>query len=635
MPLFTVAGISLAYGAREVLSNISASLDAGDRVGLVGPNGAGKTSLMRVIAGEERPTAGQVSLANGKKLGYVPQIPMITPGLTVREEVMSGIAHLNELEAAIEAAAHRLTDAGGDAAVAAASRAYEDVTHRFEAEGGYRFRAEAEQILAGLRLPERLWTQPAEGLSGGEKSRISLARVLLGRPDVLLLDEPTNHLDIAGITWLEGFLLRWPGSIVVVSHDRLFLDKVATEIWQLQNLRLTTFRGNYSAYVTQREEQLALQRDQFKRQREHIAREEALIRRYKTGQRARWALGRQKQLTHIERIEAPQEEARVKIGFGKASRTGRAALTLDSLVVNQPGEGGRELLRFPDRLEVERGARVAIVGANGTGKTTLLRTFTGERHPARGRVILGANGRPGYYRQGTEHLDDRRTVLEELLTTRNMPLQDARDFLARFLFRGERIEQPVGTLSGGERSRLALAKLAADDVNILLLDEPTNHLDIASREALETVLEGYKGTILFVTHDRALIYDLASESWLIDNGRVTVFEGGVIEMPAPAERVERERPAAQPRMRNTEIKALAQRRRDVERLEAQVEAAEQRLALLMQQLQEASAHHDAATTGEVGSAYAEAEQQLHALMETWETAAKAVEVAAGGVPQHR
>ena len=317
MPLLTIAGTSLAFGGRDVFKNLSASLDAGDRVGLVGPNGAGKTSLLRIIAGEERATGGDVALAGGSRLGYVPQIPQVTPGYTVREEVLSGIAHLAELEVELEAAAHRLTDAASEA-VAAVSKEYEELTHRFEAEGGYRYRAEAEQILGGLRLPERLWGQPAEGLSGGEKSRIALARVLLSRPDILLLDEPTNHLDIAGISWLEGFLLRWPGSIIVVSHDRFFLDKIATEIWELQRMRLTTYRGNYSTYVRLRDERLALQRDTFRRQQDHIAREEALIRKYKEGQRAKWALGRAKQLTHIERIEAPPEEATVRIRLAGA-----------------------------------------------------------------------------------------------------------------------------------------------------------------------------------------------------------------------------------------------------------------------------------------------------------------------------
>ncbi|HEY7294214.1 MAG TPA: ABC-F family ATP-binding cassette domain-containing protein, partial [Dehalococcoidia bacterium] len=525
MPLITVADVSLAYGGRDVLSHISVRLDAGDRVGLVGSNGAGKTSLLRVIAGEERPNGGQVALAGGSRLGYVPQIPHVTPGRSVREEVLSGIAHLAELEHEIEAAAHALTEAQGEA-VAAAADHYDALTRRFEAEGGYRYRVEAEEILAGLRLPERLWHQPAAGMSGGEKSRIALARVLLAKPDVLLLDEPTNHLDIAGIGWLEGFLSRWPGAVVVVSHDRFFLDRVATEIWDLRRERLMAYRGNYSAYVQQRDEQLARQRDQYERQREKIEREEELIRRYKEGQRARWARGLQTRLNRMERLERPQEEKSVAIRLGKASRTGRIALLLDDVVIAQPGNPTHELLRFPHKVEVQRGERVAIVGDNGTGKTTLLRTLMREREPAHGTVTPGANARPGYYRQGTEHLDDRRSVLDELLATRNMPLQEARDLLARFLFRGEAIDQPVGTLSGGERSRLALAKLSADDVNLLLLDEPTNHLDIASREALEAVLDGYQGTILFVTHDRALIQNLATKTWLIQHGAVSVLDGG-------------------------------------------------------------------------------------------------------------
>src|SRR5579884_1107645 len=312
MPLFSLSDISLNFGSLDVLSHVSARLDAGDRVGLVGANGTGKTTLLRIIAGEERPTDGQVAIATGSKLGYVPQIPHIEAGRTVREAVLSGIAHLAELEAEIEHTAHAFTGAtGGD--VARISARYDELTRRFEAEGGYRYRAEAEQILAGLRLPERLWSQPVEGLSGGEQSRIALARVLLSHPDVLLLDEPTNHLDIAGIAWLESFLQRWPGAIVVVSHDRFFLDNVATEIWEIRGRKLVSYRGTYSHFVAVRAERLAGQRDQYERQQAHIAREEELIRRYKEGQRAKWALGRQKQLSHIQRLEAPPEEATVRI----------------------------------------------------------------------------------------------------------------------------------------------------------------------------------------------------------------------------------------------------------------------------------------------------------------------------------
>ncbi len=633
MPLFTIADVSLNYGSLDVLAHVSASLDAGDRVGLVGPNGAGKTSLLRIIAGEERPAGGQMALAGNKRLGYVSQIPQVSDTHTVREEVLSGIAHLAELETSIEQAGHDLTEAAGQSVEAASAR-YDELTRRFEAEGGYRYRAEAEQILAGLRLPERLWTQPAAGLSGGEKSRIALARVLLSRPDVLLLDEPTNHLDIAGITWLEGFLQRWPGAIVVVSHDRYFLDNVATEIWDLRQKRLTTYKGNYSAFIQQRADNIAHQRDQYQRQREHIAKEEELIRKYKEGQRARWALGRQKQLTHIERIERPEEEKRVHIKLGPVARTGRVAVGLEKLTIAQPGNTGRILLRFPDVVEVERGERVAIVGSNGTGKTTLLRTITGERESASGTVKLGANARPGYYRQGTEHLDDRRSILDELLATRNMPLQQARDLLAQFLFRGDTIDQTVGTLSGGERSRLALAKLTADDVNILLLDEPTNHLDIISREALEQVLTAYQGTILFVTHDRALIKNLATKTWLVHDGNVAVLDGGALELPENYEQRAKERPRPQEPMRDARAEAREQTRRarEVERLETEVSDAERRINELAAELQRASAQHDPHRTGEVGAAYAAAEAQLQDLISSWESAAKTVEDAASAAP---
>jgi ATP-binding cassette, subfamily F, member 3 len=630
MSVLTVAGISLAYGGHDVLSGLSARLDAGDRAGLVGANGTGKTSLLRIIAGEERPQGGAVSLANGRRLGYVPQIPHVDPERTVREEVLSGIAHLAELEHALEQTAHELTAASGLEVERAATR-YDELQRQFEAEGGYGARAEAEAVLAGLRLPERLWHQPAAGMSGGEKSRIALARTLLAKPDVLLLDEPTNHLDLGGIAWLEAFLQRWPGAVIVVSHDRTFLDAVATEIWDLRNGRITPYKGNYSAFQLQHAERTAYERDQYERQKEFVTREQALIDRYRAGQRAKWAQGRQTRLDRVQRIERPDEELAVSIKLGKAERTGRIALRLENVAIGQPGSD-RVLFSFPKEELVERGERVAIVGGNGAGKTTLLRTLLGEHPPAAGKTSWGANTRPGYYRQGTEHLDDARSVIEELFATRTMPNQEARNLLARFLFRGDAVDQQVGTLSGGQRSRLALAKLTADDVNVLLLDEPTNHLDIASREALEEVLAAYNGTLLFVTHDRALITKLATKSWLILGETVHVLDGGRYELPPPSQQPARhEAERSRPSQNGSPRRELERQQKELARLEAEIASFEQQLAGIAAAIERASAAGEAVRAGEYGAAYAAAQQALSELMAAWEDAAQTVEQTAAAI----
>jgi ATP-binding cassette subfamily F protein 3 len=333
----------------------------------------------------------------------------------------------------------------------------------------------------------------------------------------------------------------------------------------------------------------------------------------------------------VQRLDRPDEELSVAIKLGKAERTGRIALRLETLAIGQPGSD-RVLFRFPDETLVERGERIAIVGGNGAGKTTLLRTLLGERVPAAGGLSWGANTRPGYYRQGTEHLDDRRTVMEELFATRAMTNQEARDLLARFLFRGDTVEQSVGTLSGGQRSRLALAKLTADDVNVLLLDEPTNHLDIASREALEEVLAAYNGTLLFVTHDRALITKLATKTWLILGETVHLLDGGRYELPAraaPPLRVEPDRPrtvAAGPTRRE-----LERQQKELARLEAEIAAFEQQLGAIAAKIERASAKGDAARAGELGAAYAQAQEALAALMSSWEDAAQSVEQTAAAI----
>ena len=625
MSVLALTNVALAYGGRDVLRSVSARLDAGDRVGLVGANGAGKTTLLRVIAGEEQPDAGTVALAAGCRLAYVPQLPRFTTNRTVREEVFSALEHLAALERELEEAAHALASAVGENVAAAAAR-YDALQRRFEAENGYAARAEAEALLAHLRLPERLWDQPVNALSGGEMSRVALARALLARPEVLLLDEPTNHLDIAALTWLEGFLLRWPGALIVVSHDRAFLDTVATEIWELRAGSLMRYRGNYSVYAAQRAARDAYEHEQYQQQQAFIARERALIDRYRAGQRAKWAQGREKRLERLEALTAPPPEQTARIRLRQAGRTSAVVLTLERLGVVRPG-GGPPLLRFPERVEVERGARVAIVGPNGAGKTTLLRTLLGEYAPAEGRVLWDANARSGYYRQGTEHLDDRRTVLEEMLAAAPLTVQEARDLLARFLFRGDAVEQLVGSLSGGERSRLALARLAAAELNVLLLDEPTNHLDIAAREALEEVLREYDGTLLLVTHDRRLISRLATHTWLLADGVVHAREGAYYDPPMEtpaAPRSERPRQATA----SSNGRVVEERRREVARLEAEIAACEERIAALAAEIDAAGVAGDAARAGELGSVYAEAESELATLLTAWERAAGALEEAA-------
>lgn len=619
MSIVTGDALTLAYGAQDIFDHLNFRIEGGDHIGLVGANGAGKTSLLRLLAGLERPTGGRLGKARSLNLAYVPQLPEPVSGSTVYQEVAAVFAPLRQLEDALLQAAEDLAAAGEDSA--AASARYEELSHRFEHEGGYTYEAEIRRTLQGLGVMPDLWLQPVDGLSGGERARVALAKAILEKPDLLLLDEPTNHLDLQGLGWLENLLRTWQGAFIVVSHDRFFLDQVTNRIWEVAGGGIDAYSGSYSAFERQRRERRERLEVEYAQQRELIAKQEELIRRYEKGQRAKWAKGLEKRLSHIERIEAPVEAATAKLDLGRVQRSGRVALALEGLVIAHPGDPTRTLLRLPERLEVERGARVAIMGPNGSGKTTLLRTISSEATPPEGKVRLGYNVQLAYYRQGTEHLDDTSTVLEELLASRNLPIPEARNLLARFLFRGDEIDKRVGMLSGGERSRIALAKLSVSGANLLLLDEPTNHLDIASREALEQVLTGYEGTVLFVSHDRRFIDALAGELWTVADGLLTAFHGNYSESLAAA----RQQAVAEVAPSPAPAQTISERRRrppvhELSRLEENVAGLETLLADVSTQLEAASARRDAAEVAKLGQIYVETEKALDQALHAWEEA---------------
>jgi ATP-binding cassette subfamily F protein 3 len=621
MSTISAEGLSLAYGAHDIFENCAFRVAAGDRIGLVGPNGSGKTSLLRLIVGVERPTGGRLTRARDTKLAYVPQQPDLTAGQTVYAEVAEVFAPLRAMEVDLLLAAEELAQAGDDAAEASAR--YEELSHRFEHAGGYSYESEIRRTLTGLGVAASLWLQSVDGLSGGERARVALAKALLERPDLLILDEPTNHLDLSGTTWLESLLRSWRGAFIVVSHDRYFLDQVVNRIWETEDLHIEAYNGTYSDFERQRQEKRERQAFEYGQQQEFLAKQEELIRRYGVGQRAKWAKGLEKRLSHVERIERPRETVRVKLDLGRAQRSGRVALSIESLAIPHPGDPSRILLHGSDALEIERGARVAILGPNGTGKTTLLRTVAGELEPAGGMVRLGYNTHLAYYRQGTEHLDEDSTVLDELLDSRNLPLPEARNLLARFLFRGDTIEKRVSALSGGERSRLALAKLSVSGANFLLLDEPTNHLDIGAREALEEVLDGYNGTILFVSHDRRFIDGIATEIWQIEDGSIHRFQGTYSEMVAAQQKASLPVAAVPAPLA---ISAAVQRQRkpterDVSRFEDNVAGLETLLSDVTSQLERASERQDTAEIARLGRLYVETERALARALEEWEAVA--------------
>jgi len=505
-------GLAKYYGAQDVFSGISFQIAHGDRVALVGANGTGKTTLLRIIVGLETANSGRVSVARAARIGYLSQNADLQSERTVYTEMLEVFSDLRVQQAMLHQLESEMADPQHHERAMAR---YGELQVAFELAGGYTYEQEIKRVLRGLGFGEADWQKPLSLLSGGQRTRAQLAQLLLLKPDLLLLDEPTNHLDLQATQWLEEYLTQWQGSLLVVSHDRYFLDKVANRVWEMGFGALDHYTGSYSQYVQLRSERQMLRQAQYEAQQEHIARTEDYIRRYKAGQRSRQAKGREKRLSRLERLERPNEQKTIKFRLASKVRGGNQVLVLQGLQVGYD----RTLLRFNDLLLMRR-ERAALLGPNGCGKTTFLKTIIGEVPPLAGQVRSGASVHVAYFAQGHEKLHDENTVLEEILQVKNLSLEVARGFLGRFLFSGDDVFKPIAHLSGGERGRVALAVLSLQGANFLLLDEPTNHLDIQSQELLEHVLQDFDGTILFVSHDRYFIDALATQVWVVEDGQV-------------------------------------------------------------------------------------------------------------------
>jgi ATP-binding cassette subfamily F protein 3 len=620
MSLLVAEGIHKGYGGRTVLAGVRVELARGERVGLVGANGAGKSTLLAVLAGRVPPEAGRVAVPRGVRVGYLGQEPDLGEGVTVRAAAAGAFAHLDAMEERLRELAERLAARPGDPILLAEYGSWQT---RFEEAGGYDRAHRLTSTLRGLGLPEAVWDAPVAALSGGERIRLGLARLLLEAPDVLLLDEPTNHLDEAAVEWLEGCLTGWRGAVLVASHDRLFLDRVATRILQLADGRLKSYPGGYSAYRRQVEaEAEAREREEAARQAE-VARLEAFVARYRAGSRAAQARSRARRLERL-RAEAREPEARQvppQLAFRAGTAPGREVLVVEGLT---HGYGDR-LLFAPWDAVVVRGERIGVVGPNGAGKTTLLRLLAGEERPMGGTVVWGHGVRLAWLRQDLGGLDEGLTVLETLLEAfPDLGAPQARTVLARFGFRGDRPLDRVGALSGGERNRLWLCLLCLAEANVLLCDEPTNHLDLAAREALEEALVAYPGTLFVVSHDRYLLERVATRIWWLDRGRVVDLAGGYAAyraaraQPSPAEPAARRR--AEPRPRRSRDEEAP--RRDLEALEARIAEAEAELAGYAARLGDPALYRDGAEAARVVRAYEGCRARLEALYAEWEAAAR-------------
>lgn len=633
MSLLIASGLAKSYGALDVFEQVEVRVEHGDRIGLVGPNGQGKTTLLKILAGLEPPSAGTVRRARGLRLGYLPQDPPPPGTRTLYAELLDVFAGLQAQGEALRALEQQIEKATDEAKLERLLEQYGELQSRFELAGGYRYELRIRQVLSGLGFQEEDHHRPLAHLSGGQRTRALLARLLLEEPDLLLLDEPTNHLDLEAMEWLEETLLQWKGALVVVAHDRYFLDRVVTRIWELAHGRLEIYRGNYSHCIIQRQERLKAQRRLWEKQQEYLAQTEEFIRRYMAGQRSREARGRLRRLERFkaeELIERPREQPHIRLDIASRIRSGDLVLATKDLMIGY--DPAAPLFRCPD-LEIRRGHTVALIGPNGAGKTTFLKTILGEIPPLRGRIRIGASVEMGYLAQAQVGLDPRQTVLDAILEVApRLTIEEARRFLGRFLFTGDDAFQTIGTLSGGQRGRIALARLALKGANFLILDEPTNHLDLDSQEALQDVLSRFPGTILLVTHDRYLVQALATHIWELRGGELYIYEGGYSaylaqraaerEIPQATMTISRPSSSAQEareRMRKERRQRQAQRRR-AERaaaLEREIQALELELARLASAIDAASQQQALAQVQQLGVQYTATEARLYQLMEEW------------------
>jgi len=643
--VLTVNNLAKVFGPDEIFRNVSFQIADREHVALVGVNGAGKSTLLRIVAGIETASDGEIAIARSARVAVLAQEPRFESDRTVRQEAqlafddaLSALARMRALEAAMQSASGEALDD--------LFQEYERLSLHFEVAGGFDVEHRTDEVLMGLGFNSEQMDEPVRTLSGGQKTRIALAKALLADPDLLLLDEPTNHLDLGMLDWLEGFLGSWNGAFLVVSHDRYFLDRVTGRTLDLSFGRLEDYPASYGRYLVLRAERRARQLQEYEGQQELIARTEEFIRRYKAGQRSREAKGRQTRLDRLERLDRPQEHAALSLRVQPTIRSGREVITATPLRVGYTGTSGERVLLSTPELRVERGDRVAIIGQNGSGKSTLLRTIVGELRPLSGRVGFGVNVKVGYYAQGHEGLPVDGSPLSILVASQPMGEEAARTYLARFLFRDDEVHRSVSALSGGERSRLALACLLVEGANLLILDEPTNHLDIQSRETLEEMLTAYDGTVVFVSHDRYFIDRVATRVWDIADGRLVPYLGNFSEAarqksklnapelatkqsaPTPVKEVPAERPPVRRSGQVSESrlqKQLTSAEREISRLEGRLNELSDAIAI-------AGVDGQRERLERLGVEYAEAERQLDGAYRLWDELNGELELLATAAP---
>jgi ATP-binding cassette subfamily F protein 3 len=636
--MLTISELSKSYGPQTLFENVSIQVSGQDRIGLVGPNGAGKSTLFSMILGHESPDAGAITLEKNTTLGHLPQETAPAGDETVLELAIAITPEIALLQKKIKASESEQTAAHHEVDF------HDNIHARYDELGGYQLEPKAKQILAGLSFREKDFNRPLREMSGGWVMRAHLARLLVQSPDLLMLDEPTNHLDLESLQWFQEYLRTYRGAILLISHDRAFLNRLTNNIWELRQRKLIRYRGNYDDYLVQREAAEAQWEAAYKNQQREIAHLMEFVERFRAkASKAAQAQSKLKQIERMDKIEAPSNaDKKIKFHFPQPQRSGLKVITLQGI---HHAYGHNVIYRGID-FQAERGQRTVLVGPNGAGKSTLLKILAGVLHPQQGARELGHNVKAGYYSQyRVDMLQPERTVLEEALDTPERVTEESiRTLLGAFLFRGDDVFKKITVLSGGEKSRLALVKLLLDPPNLLLMDEPTTHLDMASIDALVTALRQFTGTLIFISHDVYFIHQLSNHVVRVDAGRLTHFPGGYqyyLDKTAAAspesgatpghsatparpvakvDRKEQKRVEAQQRQaRSGERKAQQER---VSKLEYEIQKLEARQKELTLELENPEAYQQPGKAMQLNREWSENSAQLEELSRQWEQAAE-------------
>lgn len=641
--LFRLSEVYKSYGAQDVLRGASLQINPGEHVGLVGRNGAGKTTIFRMVSGEETPDEGDVVKARGVRLGLLSQHVHFAPGATVHEAALAAFGSLQQIEHEMRELEHKMSDPNAE--LEAVLERYAELQYQFEHEGGFEFGAKAESILQGMGFERDTWQMEVAHLSGGQQNRLGMVCLLLAEPEVLLLDEPTNHLDVNAVEWLEEFLQTYGQSYVVVSHDRYFLDRVCNRIIEIELGKAVSYTGNYSDFLVEREERREAQQRAYENQQHLINKTQEFIRKNLAGQKTKQAKARRNMLQRMDKLESVRpDQSSGDFRMRDIERTGNQVLMVNEASIGYPGL----TLATDITFTLLRGECLGIIGPNGSGKTTFLKTILGKLEPQEGEVRWGTKVEIGYYAQQLDDLDDRNEIIMELrrVAAPSATAGELRGFLAKFLFVGDDVQKLVRDLSGGEKGRLALAKLIYSKVNVLVLDEPTNHLDIPSREALEAALDAYPGTILTISHDRYFLDRVATQILALDGvGGAEHYDGDYTQYhdwkaerkqgeQAAARQAEEAKTAAKlapvstsnkshPPNKNQAKKGSKKgghgnRLRQTAEVEADIAQAEKSLAELSEKLAQPEVARDAKRLRAANEAYQQAETRLQELYAEWE-----------------